>query len=487
MAGLNMLLFFRKNLSAVLIFLGAIIAFPHPLLAEKGFVDPNNPELFMPSQKVNSNWLEAIGPGQGPVRRSSTKSDVHEGVDSFYHARYCLSCHEGQQNNLHYARTELVCRDCHVSKPVAGIINPNASAYADHRHEKVCAKCHEGAGIGMASYVVHERPPWSEYTKNDFPALYWATILMLLLAGTVFVFFMPYTTVWAWREIKHHLHNRHENHNVPVKSLLVERFTRSERWMHTVLVICFMALSLTGVAWMYVETSFGKALVAPFGGAEGAVLIHRVFGIILITVFVVHVVYMIRSALARRGQLTGPDSLVWTWSDFKAVHQHMAWLFGRREHPVFDRWSWWQKFDYWAVWWGLVIVGTTGLLMFDSVLTTSVLPGWMMNVARWVHKIEAILAMAHIFIVHFFIESYRPSAFPLNAHIFHGAAELEVLEKEHPAWVERMKEEGRLEERIIEQPPRAVQFAFFGFGLAMVGLGLILLVGMVVFAVDLSL
>ena len=62
--------------------------------------------------------------------------------------------------------------------------------------------------------------------------------------------------------------------------------------------------------------------------------------------------------------------------------------------------------------------------MFDSVLTTSVLPGWMMNVARWVHKIE-VAAMAHIFVVHFFIESYRPSAFPLNAHIFHGAAELQ--------------------------------------------------------------
>ncbi|MBT8439114.1 MAG: cytochrome b/b6 domain-containing protein [Gammaproteobacteria bacterium] len=483
-----MLIFFRIYLSALILFLGMMMASPTVVSADKGFDDPNNPELFIPSQKTNSNWLEAIGPGQGPVRRSSTKSDVHEDVASFYHARYCLSCHEGQQNNLHYARTELICRDCHVSKPVAGIQNPIAAAYEDHRHEKVCAKCHEGAGAGMGSYVVHERPPWSEYTRNDFPALYWATVLMLLLAGSVFVFFMPYTTVWAWREIKHHFHNRHVKNTSSASGTLVERFTRSERWMHTILIICFMALSVTGVAWMYIETAFGKALVAPFGGADGAVWVHRVFGLILITVFAIHIVYMIRSALGRKkGHLTGPDSLVWTWRDFKAVHQHMAWLFGRRQHPVFDRWSWWQKFDYWAVWWGLVIVGTTGLLMFDSVVTTSVLPGWIMNVARWVHKIEAILAMAHIFVVHFFIESYRPSAFPLNAHIFHGAAELEALEKEHPAWVERMREEGKLEERIIKQPPKAVQFAFFGFGLAMVALGLLLLVGMMVYAVDLSL
>jgi len=478
----------RAFANSVFILLCLMPMFAPLALAETGFEDPNDPSLFISSNKMNRNWLDAIGPGQGPVRKNSTKSDAHEDVESFYHARYCLSCHEGQQNNLHYARTELVCRDCHISKPVAGIQNPNAAAYAKHRHEKVCAKCHEGAGPGMASYVVHEKRPWSEHTREDFPALYWSSVLMLALAAGVFVFFMPYTTLWAWREIKQHLHNRHKQKQSSENKLLVERFSRGERWTHTFLIICFMALSLTGVAWMYIETGLGKVLAWPFGGGDGAVLVHRVFGLILIAIFAAHVIYLIRSSLSKnRAQLTGPDSLVWTWSDFKAVHQHMAWLFGRRQHPVFDRWSWWQKFDYWAVWWGLVIVGSTGLVMFDSVLTTTVLPGWMMNVARWVHKIEAILAMAHIFMVHFFIESYRPSAFPLNAHIFHGAAELQALEQEHPAWIERMRAEGKLEERIISQPPRAIQIAFFSFGLAMVALGLLLLLGMLIFAVDLSL
>ena len=459
-----------------------------PASSESGFEDPNDPSLFIPSTKSNGGWLEAIGPGQGPVRRNSTKSDAHEGVKSFYHARYCLSCHEGQQNNLHYARTTLVCRDCHSSKPIAGIHNPKAAAFAEHRHEKVCANCHEGAGPGMGSYVIHERRPWSKQTRQDFPALYWSTVAMLVLAGSVFVFFMPYTTAWAWREVKQHLQRQREGANVPGNGLLVERFTRGERWMHTLLVVCFMALSVTGIAWMFIETDLGKALALPFGGVDGVLLVHRLFGLFLTVAFITHIVYLLRTAFTRRHDaLSGPDSLVWTWSDFRAVFQHMAWLFGRRKHPVFDRWSWWQKFDYWAVWWGLIIVGSTGLLMFDSVLTTSILPGWMMNVARWVHKLEAILAMAHIFVVHFFIESYRPSAFPLNAHIFHGAAELEALKEEHPAWIERMQAEGRLEERIIDQPPRTVQMAFFGFGLAMVALGVLLLLGMLVFATGLSL
>ncbi|MES9888246.1 MAG: hypothetical protein ABW140_15680, partial [Candidatus Sedimenticola sp. 6PFRAG1] len=112
-----------------------VFAFFSSASAQKGFEDPNDPDLFIPSDKSSRNWLEAIGPGQGPVRRNSTKADVHEDVESFYHARYCLSCHEGQQNNLHYARTELICRDCHISKPVAGIHNPNAAGYEKHRHE----------------------------------------------------------------------------------------------------------------------------------------------------------------------------------------------------------------------------------------------------------------------------------------------------------------------------------------------------------------
>lgn len=454
----------RGCLSRIFPVLCLMAVFSVPALAESGFEDPNDLSLFAPSDKTNHGWLDAIGPGQGPVRKNSSKPDVHDGINSFYHARYCLSCHEGQQNNLHYARTQLICRDCHISKPVAGIHNPNAAAFAKHRYEKVCARCHEGAGPGMGSYVVHERIPWSSDTRKDFPALFWATIMMLTLAGGVFIFFMPYTTAWAWREVKQHLLNRTGERKPQKPGLLIERFTRGERRIHTILVICFMVLSITGVAWMYIETGLGKTLAMPFGGPDGAVWIHRLIGLILMAVFAAHIVYLIRCALrGKHGYLTGPDSLVWTWSDFKAVHRHMLWLFGRREHPVFDRWAWWQKFDYWAVWWGLVIVGTTGLVMFDSVLTTSVLPGWMMNVARWVHKIEAILAMVHIFIVHFFIESYRPSAFPLNAHIFHGAAELNELEHEHPAWVKRMRAEGKLQERIITHPPPCSTNCFLQF------------------------
>ncbi|CCQ72488.1 cytochrome b/b6 domain-containing protein [Magnetospira sp. QH-2] len=449
--------------------------------------NPNDPALFIPAPTSEQSLLQAIGPGQGPRRAHSDKADVHKGVSGYSPARRCLSCHEGQQNNLHYARTTLRCRDCHISDPIAGIRNPKATMFAEHRAEKVCARCHEGAGPGMASYVIHEQAPWSAAIQADFPALYWSTFVMLLLAGTVFLIFLPYTGIWALREIGHRWRHRREP-KAASESVLVERFSAPERIFHTLLVVCFMALSVTGVAWMYIETGLGGALATPFGGYEGTIFVHRAFGVILMAAFALHILYLIRSVL-RKGnrELTGPDSLVWTWADFRAFHAHLKWLVGLGGHPVFDRWTWWQKFDYWAVWWGLVIVGSTGILLFDPVLTAEFLPGWTMNVARWVHKVEAVLAMGHIFIVHFFIESYRPSAFPLNDHVFHGAARLEDLEREHPAWIARLEADGNLSDRMTAQPPKLVQAAFFSFGFSMVLLGLALLAAMAVYAVDLSL
>ncbi|MEG3638979.1 formate dehydrogenase subunit gamma [Magnetococcus sp. PR-3] len=449
--------------------------------------NPNDPALFFTPLKQDLQHLHPWGPGHGPQRLHSKKPDVHDTVSGYTPARRCLTCHEGQQNNLHYARTQLICRDCHISKPIAGIRNPNAAIYAPHRYEQVCAKCHEGAGPGMGSYVIHERPPWSQASQESFPALYWSTWVMLFLAGSVFALFLPYIAAWWWREIKQRKAAQTQPPTPITKGPHMARFSPFERGLHTLLVICFMLLSITGVAWMYVETDLGNLLNGPLGGYQNAVQIHRLFGLLLMATFVIHIIHLLKGIKQSNAQsLSGPDSLVWSWQDFRAFYHHLKWVVGLAPHPVFDRWTWWQKFDYWAVWWGLVIVGSTGMMLFDTVLTAQLLPGWTMNVARWIHKIEAILAMGHIFVVHFFIESYRPHAFPLKDHIFHGATSLEHLKHEHPQWVERLEAQGDLKEHYMAQPPRMVQIAFFGFAISMVLLGLFLLFAMLFYAIDLS-
>jgi hypothetical protein len=104
------------------------------------------------------------------------------------------------------------------------------------------------------------------------------------------------------------------------------------------------------------------------------------------------------------------------------------------------------------------------------------LPGWLVNMALWIHRIEAVLAMGHVFTVHFFVEHFRPRAFPFGGAMFDGTLPLEEAREEHAEWVARLEREGRLEAEIVPEPPVALRILYFGVGYALIGLGLFLLV-----------
>lgn len=258
----------------------------------------------------------------------------------------------------------------------------------------------------------------------------------------------------------------------------VRRFNVPQRLFHLVLVVGFMLLSVTGLAWMFIETAWGRWLAAPFGGYTGALQVHRITGLALLTGFGLQVLYLLYKVDWRHlmRTLTGPDSMVFQWRDVKDFYRHLGWILGLVEEPRFDRWSWWQKFDYWAVWWGLIIVGVTGLVLYDPVLSSEFIPGWTLNVALWVHRIEAVLAMAHIFTVHFFVENFRPRNFPFRDTMFSGSMDLEHLRQEHPDWVVRLEQEGRLSGLLVKEPPVPVRILYFGIGYIIIASGILLLV-----------
>ena len=258
----------------------------------------------------------------------------------------------------------------------------------------------------------------------------------------------------------------------------VKRFTGVQIFFHSALIVTFMILSVTGLAWMFIETAWGKALAVPFGGYAGALEVHKITGLVLLVLFAIHILYTIVQIDWKHPSRTllGPDSMVFQWRDVKNVFRHLGWIFGLVKAPEFDRWSWWEKFDYWAVWWGFMIVGISGLMLYNPVLSSEYMPGWLLNVALWVHRIEAVLAMAHIFTIHFFIENWRPRTFPFSDTIFTGSKDIEHLREEHPAWIARLESEGRLGGLMVAPSPVAVRILYFGVGYALIGLGVFLLV-----------
>jgi cytochrome b subunit of formate dehydrogenase len=269
----------------------------------------------------------------------------------------------------------------------------------------------------------------------------------------------------------------------------LKRFTPVHRLWHLGLILNFMTMSVTGIAWMFYETPWGRGIANLFGGYSNTLQIHRIAGLVLLAGLALHLLYLL-TRIDWKGfprSLLGPETLVFQLVDVKGFIGHLGWVFGINQLPRYDRWSWWEKFDYWAVWWGLMIVGITGLMLYDPVLTSDYMPGWMLNVALWVHRIEAVLAMGYTFIIHFTIEHWRPSAFPFNAAMFDGTLDLEDAKHEHPEWVARLKREGRLSKALAIPPPVPLRIFYFLFGYSIIMLGVFLLVFAIVNAALLTL
>ena len=142
-----------------------------------------------------------MGPSRPNLRRSSFKIDAHDDVVYYSPEVRCQKCHEPQTKDLHYLRMGITCVQCHRSSPVAGVYQYYSPLNPIRRHAYVCAKCHEGATPSFASYMVHEPNPIASEAQGRFPLLYYAVWFMLILAGGVFVIFLPYMVFWWIRDL----------------------------------------------------------------------------------------------------------------------------------------------------------------------------------------------------------------------------------------------------------------------------------------------
>lgn len=261
-------------------------------------------------------------------------------------------------------------------------------------------------------------------------------------------------------------------------ALRVKRFSPAARLWHVALIVIFFVMTVTGLTWMYMETPLAKAIASLFGGPREIVEVHRIAGLVLLAGFGLHIVYVLTKVdwKGLPGSLAAPDMLVMTTQDVKNIFRHIGWVFGLCDAPTYERWTWWAKFDYWAVWWGFTITGVTGLILYDPVFSSDYMPGWLLNVMIWIHRIEAFLAFTHVFTIHFVVEHFRPAHLPFNASMFDGTVSLESAREEHPEWVERLEREGRLESLMTAAPPVPLRILYFGVGYAIIGLGVALLV-----------
>ncbi|HEY7193783.1 MAG TPA: cytochrome b/b6 domain-containing protein [Gemmatimonadales bacterium] len=261
----------------------------------------------------------------------------------------------------------------------------------------------------------------------------------------------------------------------------VWRFTPLQRALHAMVIVSFFGLVITGLPLHFAHVPWARVLVRAVGGLQAAGVIHRICAIITFGYFILHlgaVGYGILKSTNRKSFFWGPDSMVPQPKDVRDVIQMFKWFFGRGPQPRFDRYSYMEKFDYLGVFWGVAIIGASGLLLWFPEFFAKLLPGWAFNVATIVHGDEALLALSFIFTIHFFNVHLRPEKFPIDVVIFTGRATAHYMKEEHPLEYERRQAAGTLEALAAPPVSRAgyLWSVVVGFGSLALGVFLIILV-----------
>jgi cytochrome b subunit of formate dehydrogenase len=251
----------------------------------------------------------------------------------------------------------------------------------------------------------------------------------------------------------------------------IKRFTPVQRLFHLLLMLSFLTQAATGLARLYIETNWGRFLASFFGGYNKALTIHWWVGIFMLNLLGIHIIYVLSRIDWRHfpKSVNSPDSILPRKEDLFQALQHIGWILGLKEAPRFDRWGYWEKFDYLAVFWGITLLGGT-------VFFSRYMPGWVLNVLLWVHRIEAILAIAHVTTIHFFIGHLRRHNFPMDLAMFEGSVDLDKARHERPAWVARLEHKGTLQSNLSDNTPEASRVIYYVFGYAIITCFLYLLV-----------
>ena len=218
---------------------------------------------------------------------------------------------------------------------------------------------------------------------------------------------------------------------VKAKEEEIVRFTIHQRIQHILMILSFTMLALTGLPQKFNTWGVSEWWVNLLGGIEMVRNLHRFFAIIMLVDAVYHIGYLFTDMVVKKHPV--PLSMIPSLKDFQGLYREIRYFVGlSHKEPQYDRFNWREKFDYWAVFWGIPILGISGLILMFPVQVTRFLPGTAIPMALIAHSDEAFLAVAWIFGSHLFFTHLSPGVFPLNKSIFTGRIPIARLQEEHP-------------------------------------------------------
>ncbi|MEZ4386049.1 MAG: cytochrome c3 family protein [Candidatus Krumholzibacteriia bacterium] len=401
----------------------------------------------------------------------STCGHCHEDVTESYFETF-----HGKVVKLGYTDTAK-CQDCHGAHNILPPSDRN-STLSRENIVATCAQCHSGSHRQFAGYLTHA----THHDKDKYPFIHYTWLFMTALLVGTFIFFGIHTLLWLPRSIQALRHSRQLRAVQDPNAKQFRRFKRLPRYLHILVIVSFLSLAVTGMTLKFSYFGWAQAISHALGGFEGTGTIHRLAAAVTFFYFTRHVIDLFsqkrRSGKSWKAYITDPDSMLPNARDGKEFVQTVKWFVGLGPRPQYGRWTYWEKFDYFAVFWGVAMIGFSGLVLWFPELFTRLLPGSFINVATIIHSDEALLATGFIFTIHFFNTHFRPDRFPMDPVIFTGRMSLEEFKEDRPREYEAMVKSGELEQHLVEplDPHMVKALKIFGFSALFVGLSLIVMI-----------
>jgi len=381
-------------------------------------------------------------------------------------SKTCASCHEAEGISEKYgipggrletyadsfhglavrggSRVAANCASCHGVHDIRPSEDPRSAIHPSNL-PATCGKCHPGAGENFARGLVHvalttRQEPILFYVRNFYILLIAVTISgMALHNGLDFVKKLrrDYRRRGGGRGARE-LGGYNAEALAPQR--WIERMSLPERWQHALVASSFFVLVYTGFALKFPDTWLFAWIVALEKGYAWRSWIHRGAALVMVFACLWHLAYL----PTRRGRAYLFDMFP-RYQDVREFLQNVGYLLGlRREPPAFDRFSYIEKAEYWALVWGSVVMAVTGFMLWFENWTLRFLAKWVLDLATLVHYYEAWLATLAILVWHVYYVIFNPDVYPMNWTWLTGKVSEDTLRHEHPREYERLREQGEL-------------------------------------------
>jgi formate dehydrogenase gamma subunit len=328
------------------------------------------------------------------------------------------------------------CASCHGYHKILPSSDPNSTINRAHLVE-TCGKCHPGDTENFALSKVHVAADGAVTGSDlgDRINRLVRHIYLALIFGIVGAMFIHNLLLFL-KKVSARLRARIRP---------VVRMSAAQRWQHFVLAASFIVLAITGFALKFPDSWLAKMLGSyePFRRWT-----HRIAGIVLLLTGAWHLIYLLSTKDGR--QLV--RDLFPVKKDFADVWCAVRYLCGlSQEKPKIGRFGYVEKMEYWAVLWGTIIMGVTGLMIWLKIDVTDWAPRWVVDVALTIHYYEAVLACLAIIVWHLYHVIFDPDVFPVNTAFLDGRVTEEWQEHEHP--LEQVKPDYAVDEEDAENVP----------------------------------